>query len=108
MVDSRHLPSLRCATMDPNDSTAAKSDPAADKITREPTPVSPFEEGTTLGTHAEPTSGAATAVSGTIGPYTLIRKLGEGGMGQVWLAEQTIPLRRQVAIKILRTGFYSA
>jgi serine/threonine protein kinase len=28
-------------------------------------------------------------------------------MGQVWLAEQSVPLRRQVAIKILRTGFYS-
>jgi serine/threonine protein kinase len=46
-------------------------------------------------------------VSGKIGPYTLIRKLGEGGMGQVWLAKQTVPLCRQVAIKILRTGFYS-
>jgi serine/threonine protein kinase len=94
--------------MDPDDKTVEKTDSAAEKIVREPTPVSPFEEGTTLGTHSEPTSGAATAVSGTIGPYTLIRKLGEGGMGQVWLAEQTIPLRRQVAIKILRTGFYSA
>jgi eukaryotic-like serine/threonine-protein kinase len=93
--------------MDPNDKAAAKTDPAAEKINREPTPVYPFEEGTTLGTHAKLSSGAATAASGTIGPYTLIRKLGEGGMGQVWLAEQTVPLRRQVAIKILRTGFYS-
>jgi eukaryotic-like serine/threonine-protein kinase len=42
----------------------------------------------------------------SIGPYQLIRKLGEGGMGQVWLAEQTIPVRRQVALKLIRAGMF--
>jgi serine/threonine protein kinase len=40
----------------------------------------------------------------SIGPYQLIRKLGEGGMGQVWLAEQAVPVRRQVALKLIRAG----
>jgi eukaryotic-like serine/threonine-protein kinase len=38
--------------------------------------------------------------------FLLIEKLGEGGMGQVWLAEQTSPVRRQVALKLIRAGMY--
>ena len=37
-----------------------------------------------------------------IGPYQLQHKLGEGGMGRVFRAEQEEPVRRQVALKILR------
>ena len=52
-------------------------------------------------------AGAGPTVEGrTIGPYRLIRKLGEGGMGHVWLAEQTAPVRRQVALKLVRVGIY--
>ncbi len=41
-----------------------------------------------------------------IGPYRLVQRLGEGGMGQVWLAEQTSPVRRHVALKLIRGGFF--
>ncbi|MCC6428679.1 MAG: protein kinase [Phycisphaerales bacterium] len=39
-----------------------------------------------------------------IGPYTLIGLIGEGGFGSVFLAEQSRPVRRQVALKILKAG----
>src|ERR1700678_1876965 len=38
--------------------------------------------------------------------FELVRKLGEGGMGQVWLAEQVAPVRRQVAVKLIKAGMY--
>ena len=47
-------------------------------------------------------------VSESIGPYRLIRELALGGMGQVWLAEQTEPVRRLVALKLIRAGMYDS
>jgi serine/threonine protein kinase len=42
--------------------------------------------------------------SENIGPYRLLEKTGEGGMGEVWLAEQTRPVRRKVALKVIKRG----
>ncbi len=39
-----------------------------------------------------------------IGPYKLLECLGEGGMGEVWLAEQSEPVHRRVALKIIKLG----
>ena len=39
-----------------------------------------------------------------IGPYHLVRRIGEGGMGEVWEAEQREPMRRRVAIKLVKVG----
>jgi eukaryotic-like serine/threonine-protein kinase len=38
------------------------------------------------------------------GRYKLLQKLGEGGMGEVWTAEQCEPVKRLVALKIIKTG----
>jgi serine/threonine protein kinase/tetratricopeptide (TPR) repeat protein len=39
-----------------------------------------------------------------IGRYQLLQKVGEGGMGEVWLAEQKEPVRRRVALKLVKAG----
>ena len=42
--------------------------------------------------------------SRTIDRYKLLQKLGEGGMGTVWMAEQQHPVRRRVALKLIKGG----
>ena len=39
-----------------------------------------------------------------IGRYKLLHRIAEGGMGEVWLSEQTEPVRRRVALKLLKAG----
>src|SRR5271170_1256737 len=55
--------------------------------------------------NAAATAASAGSAGGTvIGPYHLLELIGEGGMGQVWLAEQKQPVRRRVAVKLIKAG----
>ena len=67
--------------------------------------------GIDLGPAAPPTSATAFRLSGQspvlltrTSRYDLVRQIGEGGFGVVWLAVQREPVRRRVAVKLLRPG----
>ncbi len=47
-------------------------------------------------------------VGSRIGPYKLLQQIGEGGMGVVFMAEQQQPVRRMVALKVIKAGMDSA
>ena len=49
----------------------------------------------------------AEQIGNRVGPYRLLQKLGEGGMGAVWVAEQDQPMRRRVALKLIKPGMDS-
>ncbi len=44
------------------------------------------------------------AVGQTLGRYKLLERVGEGGYGVVYVAEQTVPVRRRVALKVIKLG----
>jgi eukaryotic-like serine/threonine-protein kinase len=88
--------------------------------------IDPTEHGPPAGataTSAQPNTDAATAAEVTpraarvaiderlgttiAGRYTLVDLIGEGGMGSVYLASQTEPVKRQVALKLIKTGMDS-
>src|SRR5262245_26012077 len=54
-----------------------------------------------------PAPGGAEGPGTRIGPYKLLEIVGEGGMGVVWMAEQQEPVKRRVALKVLKPGLDS-
>ncbi len=61
---------------------------AAPAATAEGTPVGPSQQ-----------NAPAEELGTVIGPYKLLQQIGEGGMGTVFMAEQTQPVQRKVALK---------
>jgi eukaryotic-like serine/threonine-protein kinase len=60
-------------------------------------PAAGYEE-----TRAHSSSSAVDAGSVIAGRYKLLQQIGEGGMGAVWMADQTEPVKRRVAVKLIR------
>jgi tetratricopeptide (TPR) repeat protein len=52
-------------------------------------------------------AGECETAGAAIGPYKLLEQIGEGGMGTVWMAEQTEPVKRLVAVKLIKAGMDS-
>ncbi len=81
----------------------------------------PHSEGTTAGGETAPDGSPPTPLSaaatidtllpeGTgrqVGPYKLLQLIGEGGFGSVFMAEQTEPVKRRVALKVIKKGMDS-
>jgi serine/threonine protein kinase len=78
--------------------SAAPAPPPDDPATR------PFDPaGDTVDRPDAPTA----SVGDPVGPYKLLERIGEGGMGEVWVAVQTEPIRRRVAVKLIKPGMDS-
>ena len=56
---------------------------------------------------AAPVGPGSEGPGAVIGPYKLLQSIGEGGMGTVYMAEQTRPVRRTVALKLIKAGMDS-
>ena len=96
-------------TAPPADATSALGPEA--HPTNSPATVGYSPDGATNTFGDTPTrrEGPTTLELGTViaGRYTLVEMIGEGGMGSVFLASQTEPVKRQVALKLIKSGMDS-
>ena len=71
-----------------------------------PEPSDAITEG--LSPDSPPAQFTAEGPGTRVGPYKLLQEIGQGGMGTVFLAEQDKPVRRRVALKVIKAGMDSA
>src|SRR5207302_7541520 len=70
--------------------------------------LEPAAEGKVGANEAETTPPSGAQAGAIIaGRYKLLQPIGEGGMGSVWMAQQTNPVTRLVAVKLIKTGMDS-
>jgi serine/threonine protein kinase len=102
---SESAPTSASETIGRSPTSLPKTNMTTDQLT-----VEHRQDGTiTTGAGAPPAAGPRGSVAGTViaGRYTLREALGEGGMGTVYRADQTEPVRRQVALKLIKVGINS-
>ena len=88
------------------------SAPIARRLANQSEPTGALEHASAASTPADgvpPTASITTRPTkegpgAHIGPYKLLQEIGEGGMGVVYMAEQETPVRRRVALKIIKPG----
>ncbi|MBI3462633.1 MAG: serine/threonine protein kinase, partial [Planctomycetes bacterium] len=101
------VPGERCAYLDQACAGDAELRNRVDALLRAHEEAGSFAE--SAGPGPLPTINQPPAESpGTqIGPYKLLQQIGEGGMGTVYMAEQTHPVQRKVALKVIKPGMDS-
>ncbi|HEX3449582.1 MAG TPA: serine/threonine-protein kinase, partial [Isosphaeraceae bacterium] len=85
---------------------ALASDSSAD-LTRGVPPAPPGESPPRPSAKSAASNATTESAGSCIGPYKLLQKIGAGGMGAVYMAEQEQPVRRWVALKIIKPGMDS-
>jgi hypothetical protein len=71
--------------------------------TVEPEDVEELEDTASMSPDSRPNV-LAPPVQHRIGPYRLLHVIGEGGVGEVWVADQLEPVKRRVALKVIKAG----